>query len=221
MRSVGGHRQRRPGVLRQVVRRSCQRHIQLPARRELVLARLLQLCFWIADLSSTVATPFTQSIAFWPPTATITATISPAVPRPGEHTTVTVTGASEAPLQAFAEVRRDGGAPSSATYATDTGASLLERHLVDGAFSIGASMTQQSPGPYLLCLWLAESSTDPAPAAGPQPQPFAVVAPPPAPRPYVVPSHVKHASLSAVRKRLVPRGTGPSSAQPQRPVVGA
>jgi hypothetical protein len=93
----------------------------------------------------------------------------PAIPRPGKSATLTVTGASEAPMQAYAKIRAAGGAPCAPTYNADSGDSLLDGTDVNGAFSLTADVTRGDPGSYLICLWLASSSDDPAPIAGPQP----------------------------------------------------
>jgi hypothetical protein len=136
-------------------------------------------CIWLSPQSDTVTTPFTQAITFRAPTGTITATLNPVIPRINQPAAITVTGASEAPASVFAKVRPNGGANCAATYDADSGAELLSGESVNGAFSLPATTTQSTAGSYLLCLWLARSSTDPTPIAGPQRQLFDVAGPPP------------------------------------------
>jgi hypothetical protein len=76
---------------------------------------------------------------------------------------------------------------------------------VNGAFSVPASTRQSTAGSYVLCLWLAASSTDPAPIAGPQPQPFDVVAPPAPPPP---PPNSETIAGSATARRVGSRYSG-------------
>lgn len=162
-------------------------------------------CFWIAPTESAVATPFTQAITFRAPTGTVTATIDPIIPLVGQTAAITVTGASEAPAQVFATVRAAGGAGCAPTYGADTGSSVLSGSAVDGAFSIPATTTQSTAGNYVLCLWLAQSSSDPRPIAGPQPQPFTVVAPPP---PLPLPPPPESITASTTVRRAAARYSG-------------
>jgi hypothetical protein len=156
-------------------------------------------CIWLSAQRTSVATPFTQAISFRAPTGTITATVNPVTPQIDETATVTVTGASEAPSSVFAKVRPSGGTGCAPTFSADVGDDLIFDKAVDGAFSIPVTTTQRTAGSYLLCLWLARSSTDPAPIAGPQPQPFNVVGPPPPPQAVVPPTLV--AASSTLRRR--------------------
>lgn len=141
-----------------------------------------QFCIWLADRPSTIVTPITQVITIRRPTGTITATINPPVPQPGDPITVTVTGTSESPKRVFATYR-PAGAPCAPNYSTDTGRGLIDGDQVDGTFSIPVMIhnSEMTAGEYVVCLWLADASYDSAPIAGPQPQPFSVVAPPPPP----------------------------------------
>lgn len=156
-------------------------------------------CIWLSDSSTTVTTPFTQAINFRSPTGTITATVNPITPRINEAATVTVTGASEAPAKVFAKLRPAGGAACAPTFSADSGDSLITGESVNGAFSLPVTTTPSAAGSYLLCLWLAASSTDPAPIAGPQPQPFTVVGPPPPPP--VAAASTRVAASSSLRRR--------------------
>jgi hypothetical protein len=156
-------------------------------------------CIWLGTQSDSVSTPFTQAITFRAATGTITATVNPITPRIDEAATVTVTGASEAPAKVFAKVRPAGGAGCAPTYSADSGTGLLFGDSVDGAFARSATTTQSTAGSYLLCLWLATSTDDPAPIAGPQPQRFDVAGPappppPPPPRVSVTTSLQRHGS---------------------------
>ena len=137
-----------------------------------------QFCIWLTDAEADVATPFSQVITFRRLNGTITAAVSPVVPRPGQLTTFSITGSAEAPLLAFAKVRPSGGASCAASPESDTGVSLIHGHSVEGAFGLQGATKLENPGSYLLCLWLAQSETDTAPIAA-QSQTFDVVQPPP------------------------------------------
>lgn len=136
-------------------------------------------CIWLAPSSSSVSAPISQVITFRSPTGTISATVGPAVPRPDQDAQITVTGASEAPSEVFAKVRAAGGAPCAPTYDSDSGDSVLYEREVNGAFTLTTTTRQVKPGHYLICLWLASSSSDAAPIAGPQAVAFDVVQPAP------------------------------------------
>jgi hypothetical protein len=160
-------------------------------------------CIWLVHGNAeTITTPITQTIDFRSPTGTITASVNPTVPKPNEQASVTVTGSSEAPAQVYAKLRRAGGAPCAPTYESDSGGSLIDGNSVNGSFSISAKTAQTSAGEYLICLWLARSSNDSAPIAGPQPETFVVVAPPPPPPPCVVPQLSARTSLSTIEQRI-------------------
>jgi hypothetical protein len=142
-------------------------------------------CVWIADSSNATATPITQTITFRSPTGTVSATVNPPSPQAGEDATVTIVGSSESPKYVFAKIRPAGGAGCTMSANADSGDELgVYDASVNGAFSL-TSTTKQDAGTYLICLWLADSSYDSAPTAGPQPVTFTVLAPPP---PCVVPS---------------------------------
>jgi len=153
-------------------------------------------CIWLATSSTQVVTPISQEIAFRSPTGTIAAAINPITPRPGQQATVTVSGQSEAPKRVFARVRRE-GAPCAPTWDADTGTSVVGGTTVNGSFSVQGNTTQSAAGNYVICLWLASSSTDTSPVAGPQPVPFSVVAPA-----CVVPSLSRRTTLAAAKRRL-------------------
>jgi hypothetical protein len=152
-------------------------------------------CMWLADNSESVSTPFTQAITFRAPTGTITATFNPIAPTVNNAATITITGASEAPADVFATVRTAGGSGCAPTYGADSGDEVMDGDDVNGSFSLTATTTQSTPGNYLLCLWLAQSSTDPNPVAGPQPQPFTVTGPTP------VVQRTRVAASSTLRRR--------------------
>jgi len=158
-------------------------------------------CIWLSSQATSVATPFMQAITFRAPTGTITASVNPITPQVDEAATVTVTGASEMAASVFAKIRPGGGVGCAPTFSADSGDGLIFGKGVDGAFSLPVTTTQRTAGSYLLCLWLATSSTDPAPIAGPQPQLFNVVGPPPAPpQPAAVPP-TRVAASSSLRRR--------------------
>jgi hypothetical protein len=146
-------------------------------------------CIWLASSGSAITTPITQTITFRVPNGTITATVNPITPTPGEKATITVTGSSEAPEKVFAKIRPSGGAPCAQTYNADSGSNLIDEDEVNGAFTEQATTTQATTGTYLICLWLAGSPNDTSPIAGPQPETFTVAAPlPPPPPPPPAPS---------------------------------
>lgn len=152
-------------------------------------------CFWLSRASNTVSTPFTQAITFRAPTGTITATVNPITPQINQTATINVTGASEAPAYVFAKLRPGGGAACAPSYSADTGDELIDGQEVNGAFSLNATTTKETAGTYLICLWLAKSSNDATPIAGPQPQTFTVQAP------RVEPVRERIAVTSTLRRR--------------------
>jgi hypothetical protein len=157
-------------------------------------------CIWIAaGPNEIVKTPITQTITFRSPTGTITATVNPLTPEPGQQATVTVTGDSEAPENVYAKVRPAGGAPCASTYSADSGENLINGQGVNGSFSMQAKTTQSKAGQYLICLWLAGSGNEIPVIAGPQPEMFTVVSPPP---PCVVPKLASGASLVSVEQTI-------------------
>jgi hypothetical protein len=81
-------------------------------------------CIWIADNYAATATPITQTITFRSATGTISATFNPVIPLAGENFTITITGASEAPKNAYATIRPAGGAPCAPTASADSGEGL-------------------------------------------------------------------------------------------------
>lgn len=150
-------------------------------------------CIWLATSSSAPATPFTQVVTFRQPTGTISATVAPISPQAGQTATVTITGSSEAPKAVYATIRPAGGAPCASSYSADSGSGLVGGRSVNGAFTVTETTTQNAAGTYLICLWLASSSSDAAPVAGPQPATFTVTEPP---RPCVVPALPQFTALA-------------------------
>lgn len=162
-------------------------------------------CIWLAASQEAITTPITQTITFRAPTGTITATVNPITPQPGQQATVTISGASESPERVYAAIRPAGGAPCAPTFEADTGHNLVNGESVNGSFSTQATTIQQTAGTYLICLWLASSATDTHPVAGPQPETFTVAAPPPPPPPpppCVVPSFGSNAHLATIEHRI-------------------
>jgi hypothetical protein len=134
-------------------------------------------CIWLADQDTTSVTPITQNVVFRNPTGTISATVAPLSPLTGEAATVTITGSSEGPERVFATIRLAGGAPCASSYSADSGGGLVDGTSVNGSYTVTATTSQSTPGTYMVCLWLADSSTSGAPIAGPQPVTFTVLAP--------------------------------------------
>jgi hypothetical protein len=165
-------------------------------------------CMWLATSSSTAVTPISQTVSFRSPTGTISGTVDPTAPSQGQTTTLNITGASEAPKSVFATVKSDGGAGCAATYSADAGEGVMSNDAVNGSFSLSTTFTAGAPGAYVVCLWLAASSTDASPVAGPQPVSFTVPAPPPA---CVVPSVPYNIGLNAMRNALTAANCTPGS----------
>lgn len=134
-------------------------------------------CIYLAATESTPTVPFVQHITFRSPVGSISATVAPIAPLVGQATTVTITGSSESPKRVYASVRAAGGAPCAVSYDADPGRGLVAGVNVNGAFSVTETTTPSEPGNYMICLWLAESSSDGTPVAGPQSALFTVAAP--------------------------------------------
>ena len=134
-------------------------------------------CIYLAATESTATVPFAQNITFRSPVGSISATLAPIAPLVGQATTVTITGSSESPKRVYAAVRTAGGAPCAVSYDADPGRGLVNGVSVNGAFSVTETTTPSEPGNYMICLWLADSSSDAAPVAGPQSALFTVAAP--------------------------------------------
>jgi hypothetical protein len=159
-------------------------------------------CIWIASSYNSSVTPITQVITFRSPTGTISATLNPVTPAPGQSATVTIVGASEAAENVYATVH-SGGVPCSQNYSADydmTGSSSLEDGTsVNGNFALTYTLTREDAGSYVICLWLADSSNSLTPIAGPQPIPFNVGTPYVAPAPKKVTSACKKAKSSKTK----------------------
>ena len=157
-------------------------------------------CIWLAKSGDEIVqTPITQTITFRSPRGTITGTVDPATPQPGEKATITVTGDSEASEHVYARVHMAGSTGCAPTYQSESSESLIEGSSVNGSFSVQATTTQSKAGQYVICLWLAPSGSDTTPIAGPQPETFTVASPPP---PCVVPQLASGASLASVEQKL-------------------
>ena len=136
-------------------------------------------CIWVADSDDTSVTAIAQTITFRAPSGTISATISPTNPQPGQQATATINGVSEAPERVYG-LARPAGTPCAQTYDADYRALTGDNYSagdgtdVNGNFNVPMEVTQSTAGNYVLCLWLADSSDDASPVAGPQPIPFTV-----------------------------------------------
>jgi hypothetical protein len=131
-------------------------------------------CMWIASSETAIASPIAQTIAFRTPGGAIASSVSPTSPRVGERTQVTVAGSSEAPRRIWVKLRPAAGEPCAPTYDMDGGQSVIDGWDADGPFAAKRDVTQWAPGTYLICDWLAGSSFDPWPIAGPQATTFTV-----------------------------------------------
>jgi hypothetical protein len=159
-------------------------------------------CIWFANSESETATPIRQDITFREPTGTISGSVSPVTPQAGQAATVTITGSSEAPKRVYATYRLAGGAPCSVSYDADSGRGLVDGTSVNGAFGLTQTLTITTPGSYVICMWLADSSGDSGPVAGPQTATFTV------PAPCIVPQLSPGATLSSVRSGLAAANCG-------------
>lgn len=166
-------------------------------------------CIWIASTRESITTPIPQVITFRSPSGTIAATISPPVPKPGENATLTVLGTSEAPEEAFAKLRPAGGAACAPDFSADPGTSLLDySNAVNGAYQLKSTFSEAAAGSYVICLWLASSSSSIPAVAGPQPIPFTVgyppppPPPPPPPAPCVVPRVGARTRLTTIERQI-------------------
>jgi hypothetical protein len=159
-------------------------------------------CIWFANSSGDTATPIRQDITFREPTGTVSGSISPVSPLVNQTATVTITGSSEAPKRVYATYRLAGGAPCSVSYDADSGRGLVDGTNVNGAFGFTQSLTISTPGTYVICMWLADSSGDTGPVAGPQTATFTV------PAPCVVPELSPGATLSSVKSQLAAGNCG-------------
>ena len=106
-------------------------------------------CIWIADNYAATATPITQTITFRSATGTISATFNPVIPLAGENFTITITGAK----RGTEERVRDDSAGRRRTVCAD---------------GVGGQRG-------LLCLWLADSSSDSSPIASAAGRPLGAV----------------------------------------------
>ncbi|HEX7298624.1 MAG TPA: hypothetical protein VF257_06435 [Solirubrobacteraceae bacterium] len=154
------------------------------------------LCFWLATDETAIATPATQTITVRTPAANIGATVSPNPVRAGDRARIAVAGTTEAPRRVYAKIRPADGPSCGPSFDADPGGEMVDGWSVDGAFSIDAYVNDPVVGRYLVCMWLAGSSDDGAPVAGPQAQIFDVVRG----RPVVVSSAV---ALNCKTKRVI------------------
>jgi hypothetical protein len=158
-------------------------------------------CFWIADSPTTPVTAISQQITFRNRTGVISAALNPATPVANQDATVTFSGSSEGPATVYAKVRT-AGAPCAATYSADPGDEVVDGVSVDGAYAVPGKI-KVDHGTHVICMWLARSSTDATPLAGPQPLVFTIPAPPP---PCVVPTVASGTPLASVTSSLAAAG---------------
>ena len=154
-------------------------------------------CIWIGPSETTIASPIAQTVGFRTPAGQIGASILPSTPAVGERAEVTVAGDTEAARRLWAKIRPAAGGPCAPTFDADLGQSLIDGWDADGGFDAKRYTWPTSPGPYVVCTWLAGSSYDPSPVAGPQALSFTVI-----PRPPVVSSA---AALNCRNRRTIKR----------------
>jgi hypothetical protein len=136
-------------------------------------------CIWLAPSETTISTPIAQTVMFRTPSGQIASRIRPGTPRVGQRAEVTVAGDSEAPRRIWVKIRPASGGPCAPTYDMDSGRSLIDGWDADGAFDARRYVTQTTPGQYVICDWLAGTSFDPLPVAGPSALTFNVAPAPP------------------------------------------
>jgi hypothetical protein len=137
-------------------------------------------CYWLAASDSSIVAPMTQTIVFRPPTGAIdVAGIRPAVPKPDQYFTLTLSGTTEAPARVYAKIRRAGGAPCADRYANDPGDNLRNGEDVGGPFTTFPETVEHDPGQYLVCMWLMGAANNPAIIGGPSSRIIRIVQPRP------------------------------------------
>lgn len=136
-------------------------------------------CIWVVPSETTIASAIAQTVSFRTPPGHIATTIRPSTPHVGERAEVTLAGATEAPRRLWLKIRPASAGPCAPTYDADTGQSLIDGWDADGEFAVRRYTWPSSPGQYVLCTWLAGSSYDPWPIAGPEGETFTVMPLPP------------------------------------------
>jgi hypothetical protein len=155
-------------------------------------------CSWLAASDSSIVAPMTQMIVFRPPSGAIDLVrISPAVPRPDQYFTLTLSGTTEAPARVYAKIRPAGGPPCADRYDDDPGDNLRNGEDVGGPYSTFPSAVEHDPGQYLVCMWLMGAANNPAVIAGPTSRMIEIVEP----RPVVS----KLAAVDCRTNRAVPK----------------
>lgn len=125
-------------------------------------------CMWLGETGSTSTLVGQQVVTFRAPRGSISFA---ATPQPGPVNgpiRITVSGTSEAPRELFVTWRNAGGSGCAPTRGSDSGNSFISYQSVNGGFRFSQVQTFQSRGRYLFCVWLANSSDDTQPVAGPK-----------------------------------------------------
>jgi hypothetical protein len=125
-------------------------------------------CMWLAPDETTIADATAQTIAFRTPAGQIATRIRPSTPHVGQRAEVTLTGDTEAPRRLWLKIRPASGGPCAPNYDADAGQSLIDGWDADGRFHAKRYTWPSSPGQHVVCAWLAGSSYDPWPIAGPE-----------------------------------------------------
>jgi hypothetical protein len=137
-------------------------------------------CYWLAASDSSIVSPMTQTITFRQPTGVIDLTgIAPAVPRPDQYFTLTLSGTTEAPARVYAKIRPAGGPPCADRYGSDPGDDLRNGEDVGGPYNTYPVAVERDAGQYLVCMWLMGAANNPAIIAGPTSRIIDIVQPPP------------------------------------------
>lgn len=136
-------------------------------------------CIWVATGEMTITPAISQTVTFRTPAGRIATSISPRTPQVGQRAEVTVAGATEAPRRLWLKIRPASGGECAPNYDADAGQSLIDGWDADGTFHAERYTWPSDPGEYIVCSWLAGSSYDPWPIAGPQAMTFNVKRRPP------------------------------------------
>ena len=125
-------------------------------------------CIWVAPSETTITPAIAQTVSFRTPAGQIATSISPRTPQVGQRAEVTVAGDTEAARRLWLKIRPASGGDCAPNYDADAGQSLIDGWDADGLFRARRYTWPSAPGQYVVCAWLAGSSYDPWPIAGPQ-----------------------------------------------------
>jgi hypothetical protein len=125
-------------------------------------------CMWLGPSSSQAQTILSQKITFRAPRGSISFTSTPRTVGINKPVKLTFSGVSEAPRGLYVTWRKSGGAGCAPTYSSDSGSGIVDGENVNGSFRITSLQTFSERGSYVFCAWIAKSSSDTDPIAGPK-----------------------------------------------------